>query len=271
MAEPAHSKLALRVVSSLILIAVIGAVIWLGPPAFDLFILLCGVVLAYEWRGLFGEALWSAPSLVLVLVVAATIVVASQLRPLYGLAVCGLGTIAVYATEAVVRRGTAAWFAIGTLYIGLPATSLIAIARDPFWGRQTVIFAIIAVAATDIGAYFTGRALGGPKLAPKISPKKTWAGLIGGGLAAVLAGVVLGQILGFPAWLGAALGAALAVISQMGDLFESSIKRRFGVKDSGGIIPGHGGLFDRVDGHLAAACAVAAAHWATGGSVLTWR
>jgi phosphatidate cytidylyltransferase len=81
----------------------------------------------------------------------------------------------------------------------------------------------------------------------------------------------MGLFLGFPIWLGAALGTGLAVISQLGDLFESAIKRRFGVKDSGGIIPGHGGLFDRVDGHLAAACAVAAAHWATGGSVLTWR
>jgi phosphatidate cytidylyltransferase len=270
-AKPTHPNLVLRVVSSLILFAVIGTVIWLGPPAFDLFILVCGVVLAHEWRRLFGEDLWTVPTLVLFLAIIATIVVASQLRPLYGLAVCGLGTIAAYAAEAVVRRGTAAWFAIGALYICLPATSLIAIARDPDWGRQTVIFAIIAVAATDIGAYFTGRALGGPKLAPRISPKKTWAGLAGGGLAAALAGAVLGEIFGFPAWLGAALGAALAVISQMGDLFESSIKRRFGVKDSGGIIPGHGGLFDRVDGHLAAACAVAAAHWATGGSVLTWR
>jgi phosphatidate cytidylyltransferase len=269
--EPALGKLTLRVISSLILIAVIAAVVWFGPPAFDLFILVCGMVLAYEWQRLFGEGTWSVPTLGLFLAVAASVVVASLARPLYGLAVCGVGTIAVYAAEAFKRRAMAAWFAIGTLYIGVPAIALIGIAHDPQWGRQTLAVAIVAVAATDIGAYFTGKAFGGPKLAPRISPKKTWAGLIGGIVCASLLTIGMSRIFGFPAWLGAALGAGLAVISQMGDLFESAIKRRFGVKDSGGIIPGHGGLFDRVDGHLAAACAVAAAHWATGGSILTWR
>ena len=269
--EPALGKLTLRVISSLILITVIAAVVWFGPPAFDLFILVCGLVLAYEWQRLFGEGTWSAPALGLFLAVAASIVMASLMRPLYGLAVCGLGTIAVFAAEAIKRRDMAAWFAIGTLYIGVPAIALIGIAHDPQWGRETLAVAIVAVAATDIGAYFTGKAFGGPKLAPRISPKKTWAGLIGGIVCAALLTMGMGRIFGFPAWLGAALGAGLAVISQLGDLFESAIKRRFGVKDSGDIIPGHGGLFDRVDGHLAAACAVAAAHWATGGSVLTWR
>jgi phosphatidate cytidylyltransferase len=271
VAEPAPGKLTLRVASSIILVAVVAAVVWFGPPAFDLFVLVCGIVLAHEWRRLFAEDLWSAPSLGLFLAVIASIAVASLARPLYGLAICLAGTLAVFTAGAVARRGGAAWFAIGAPYICVPAIALIAIAHDPSWGRQTLTVAIVAVAATDIGAYFTGRALGGPKLAPRISPKKTWAGLIGGGLCAGLAGTGLSQVLGFPAWLGAGLGGALAVISQMGDLFESAIKRRFGVKDFGGIIPGHGGLFDRVDGHLAAACAVAAAHWATGGSVLTWR
>jgi phosphatidate cytidylyltransferase len=261
----------LRVGSSLILIAVIAAVVWFGPPAFDVFILVCSILLAHEWRRLFAEDLWSVPSLGLFLAVIASVVIASQMRPLWGLAACGLGTIAVYAAEAVKARSMAAWFAIGALYIGIPAIALIGIAHDPRWGRETLAVAIVAVAATDIGAYFTGKAFGGPKLAPKISPKKTWAGLVGGMISASFLTMGMGLFLGFPIWLGAALGTGLAVISQLGDLFESAIKRRFGVKDSGGIIPGHGGLFDRVDGHLAAACAVAAAHWATGGSVLTWR
>jgi phosphatidate cytidylyltransferase len=269
--DPATGKLTLRVISSLFLIAVIAAVIWLGPPIYDLYILLCGIILAHEWRRLFGEPAWSAPSVGLFLTVIAAIVVSSQVRPLYGLMVCGIGTIAAFAAEAMKRRGVAAWFAIGALYIGVAGVAFIAIVHDPEWGRQTLAVAIVAVAATDIGAYFTGKAFGGPKLAPKISPKKTWAGLIGGIASACLLTIGMSQIFGFPVWLGAALGAGLAVISQSGDLFESAIKRRFGVKDSGGIIPGHGGLFDRVDGHLAAACAVAAAHWATGGSVLTWR
>lgn len=271
MTELLKGKLALRIVSSLILIPVIAAVIWLGPPVYDVLILLCGIVVAYEWRRLCGEAVSSPPSLGLFVSIVATILAASQLRPLYGVAVCGAGTLTVFAVTAVIRREAAAWLAIGALYLGLSGIAFIAIAHDPAWGRETLAMIVVVVAATDTGAYFTGRAIGGPKLAPRISPKKTWAGLIGGGLCAALAGLGLSQFLGFPAGLGTALGAALAVISQLGDLFESAVKRRFGVKDSGGIIPGHGGLFDRVDGHLAAACAVAAAHWATGGSVLTWR
>lgn len=270
--EPApQRKLTLRVVSSLILVPFAAAIIWLGPPVYDLFILACGILLAHEWRRIFAEDLWSIPSLVLFLAVVATIAVSSLVRPLYGLAACCAGTIAIYAAESISRRSMAAWFAIGGLYIGLPGVAFLAIAHDPQWGRETLAFIIVAVAVTDIGAYFTGKAFGGPKLAPRISPKKTWAGLMGGSVCAAVAAMGLGQILGFPALLGAALGVALAIISQLGDLFESAIKRRFGVKDSGGIIPGHGGLFDRLDGHLAAACAVAAAHWATGGSVLTWR
>lgn len=269
--EPAQGKLTLRVISSLILIPIIAAIIWLGPPVYDIYILICGIILAHEWRRLFEEDLWSAPTLGLFVTVIATIVVSSQVRPLWGLAVCGVGTIVAFATEAMKRRGVAAWFAIGALYIGVAGVAFIAIGHDPQWGRETLAVVIVAVAATDIGAYFTGKAFGGPKLAPRISPKKTWAGLIGGIICASLLTVGMSRIFGFPIWLGAALGPGLAVISQLGDLFESAIKRRFGVKDSGGIIPGHGGLFDRVDGHLAAACVVAAAHWATGGSVLTWR
>jgi len=271
VADLAQPNLALRVVSSLILIAVIAAVLWFGPPAFDVFIIVCGIVLAHEWRRLFAEDVWSAPSLGLFAAVVATIAVASLVRPLYGLAVAGSATLALFVAGVFVQRSTAAWIAIGTLYIGVPGIAFIAVAHDAAWGRETLAMSIVTVAATDTGAYFTGRAIGGPKLAPRISPKKTWAGLIGGFICAGLAGLGMSQILGFPAWLGAVLGGALAMISQVGDLFESAIKRRFGVKDSGGIIPGHGGLFDRVDGHLAAVCAVAAAHWATGGSVLTWR
>jgi phosphatidate cytidylyltransferase len=271
VAEAGHRTLALRVVSAVLLIAVTGLAVWFGPPAFDIYILVAVVVLAREWSRLCGETEWGASALALLLATLAMIAVAVLVRPLYGLAACGVGAIVVLAVAVIGRSGRAGWLAFGAVYIGLPALALIWIARDPQWGRETLAVAIAAVAATDIGAYFTGRAIGGPKLAPRISPKKTWAGLLGGIVCAGLMAAGLGLALGFPALLGAVLGGLLAVISQGGDLFESAIKRRFGVKDSGDIIPGHGGLFDRVDGHIAAACAVAAANWATGGSVLTWR
>jgi len=269
--EVVHRKLTLRVVSSLILAAGVGAVVWYGPPAFDIYIALAAAVLAHEWRRMCGEAGWSIPSLMLLLAAVGTVAVAIFVRPLYALAACGGGAIAVYLASVLCRSGQASWLAVGAIYIGLPGLALIGIAHDAEWGRQTLVVSIVTVAATDIGAYFTGRSIGGPKLAPTISPKKTWAGLGGGVLCGVLVAAGLGPILGFPALLGAALGAMLAIISQLGDLFESAMKRRFGVKDSGDIIPGHGGLFDRLDSHIAASCAVAAAHWATGGSILTWR
>lgn len=271
MADAARRKLTLRVVSSLILAAAVGAIVWYGPPAFDVYIIVAAAVLAHEWRRMCGEAGWSIPSLALLLAAVGTVAVAIFIRPHIALVACGAGAIAVYAAGVLCRSGQASWLAIGAVYISLPGLALIGIAHDPEWGRRTLVVSIVAVAATDIGAYFTGRTIGGPKLAPTISPKKTWAGLGGGIICGVLAAAGLGPVLGFPALLGAFLGALLAIISQLGDLFESAMKRRFGVKDSGDIIPGHGGLFDRLDGHIAASCAVAAAHLATGGSVLTWR
>ena len=146
----------------------------------------------------------------------------------------------------------ACWTLGGIIYIA-PAAAMLMLMRDGERGFADVLTLIALVAAIDIGAYFTGRALGGPKIAPAISPSKTWAGLLGGimGAAAVL---ILSARLSdaAPAWwqvLGLAVLAA--VVAQSGDFFESWMKRRAGVKDSGKLIPGHGGLFDRVDGLLA--------------------
>ena len=136
---------------------------------------------------------------------------------------------------------------------------------------MTIRGLLCVVWATDIGAYAFGRLIGGPKLAPRFSPKKTWAGLIGGMLSAAGVGA------GIAAWAGLAvvgfglLSAGLAVMSQAGDLFESWVKRRFNVKDSSNIIPGHGGVLDRVDGVLPVAVVVAVLALVQGGGILTWR
>ncbi len=151
--------------------------------------------------------------------------------------------------------GRLVWAVGGLLYIGL-ATAILAFLRET--SELYMVLTIIGVViATDTGAYFAGRALGGPKIAPRISPSKTWAGLAGG--MAASAGLVTGvgsYVESFALWQPL-LGAALAMIAQAGDFFESWMKRRAGVKDSGSLIPGHGGLFDRADGLLAVLFAVA--------------
>ena len=155
-------------------------------------------------------------------------------------AIAGLGLIFGAAT----RRIAAGW---GFAYVAIPAFALLVLS----WAYEGLVFWVMVVTwATDIFAYFAGRAIGGPKLAPRISPNKTWAGLIGGVAGAALCGWLMAwyfQMDSLFHWLGGPLG----LVAQLGDLFESWVKRRAGVKDSGSILPGHGGVLDRLDGLLA--------------------
>lgn len=151
--------------------------------------------------------------------------------------------IQAFAHSAAAR---VAWLLGGIFYIGLAVTVLTGL-RAEFLGISPVLTVLATVVAIDVGAYFAGRAIGGPKIAPRISPSKTWAGLAGAMIAAT---AILSFLRGFETrWL--LVGPLTAVAAQTGDFFESWMKRRAGVKDSGSLIPGHGGLFDRVDGLLA--------------------
>jgi len=144
--------------------------------------------------------------------------------------------------------------ALGIPYICIPIVALQFLrGEQPYaFGLLLALWALALVWATDIGAYFAGRSIGGPKLAPRVSPSKTWSGLAGGVLAALLLGFLLHRFAGLPIQLAAASGL-LAVAAQLGDLLESWMKRRAGVKDSGTLLPGHGGVMDRLDGVVAAA------------------
>ena len=145
--------------------------------------------------------------------------------------------------------------------------ALLWLRHQPAFGRETILWVLICIWATDIGAYFVGRTAGGAKLAPRISPGKTWSGLIGGMAWAAVASAVTGYAFGLGETVHLALaGAALAVFGQAGDLLESAAKRRAGVKDSGRLIPGHGGLLDRIDGLMAVLVAVAVARLVAGTS-----
>lgn len=173
-------------------------------------------------------------------------------------ALCAI--VMVHEWRGITSRLNRKIVALGIPYILLPCISLIGLRIMYFPELSTLsiwptLYVIAIVAATDTGAYIAGRAIGGPKLAPKISPGKTWAGLIGGMGCAVLASVAFQDYVILPNSLTGAIavGMVLAIVSQLGDLFESWIKRRAKVKDSGTLLPGHGGLLDRVDGLLFAA------------------
>jgi phosphatidate cytidylyltransferase len=167
--------------------------------------------------------------------------------------------------------GRPAWLAAGLVYIGLPCWALLYLRAEPGSGKETVLWLLAVVWAADTAAYGVGRLVGGPKLSPVISPKKTWSGLIGGIVAAGLFGafsvILLEQKDIFSFFL---FSAAIGGVSQAGDLAESWVKRHFGVKDTSALIPGHGGLFDRVDGLLPAAVVVAGLSLAGKGGILSW-
>ena len=150
------------------------------------------------------------------------------------------------------------WLAAGVAYAAVLLFAPIILRRDPALGLTAIVFLFAVVWVTDIAAYFAGRALGGPKLWPAVSPKKTWSGAIGGTLGGVAAGLLTVKLLGLSVAPSVVLVAGLlSVAAQAGDLLESAIKRHFGAKDAGSIIPGHGGVMDRLDGFLTAAAVAA--------------
>ncbi|HJO74578.1 MAG TPA: phosphatidate cytidylyltransferase [Rhodospirillales bacterium] len=167
--------------------------------------------------------------------------------------------------------GRPLWLALGVIYIAVPCWALLHLRADATAGATNLFWLLAVVWASDTGAYAFGRLIGGAKLAPVISPNKTWAGFLGGIGTAGLTGALTGLILELNEILViAGLSALIGAISQVGDLGESWVKRHFGVKDTGAILPGHGGLFDRVDGLLVAAVAVAVIGTVGKGNILTW-
>ncbi len=171
-----------------------------------------------------------------------------------------LGLLLVLAVFLVAVRDNnghperAGWVACGLPYLAGSGVAMLYLRQTPERGMELAFYLLAAVWGTDIGAYIAGRLIGGPKLAPDISPNKTWAGLLGAMVSAALAGYVVSLFFGGKHALEqAGLGLIMAVVAQLGDLFESYIKRRSGVKESGGLIPGHGGILDRIDGLVFAA------------------
>lgn len=234
-------------------------------------------VLAWEWVHLCGLSTRALPGMVVPVAVLASGILAVAEHPRAALVALALGWGLTWWAAARMRGAgrvgqPAGWLAAGVLYIGIAGIALIELRHDNFAGRANVLFLVLVVWASDIGAYMAGRAFGGPKLAPAISPNKTWSGAAGGLAGAVLVGVAAAAALApGGASRAAAVAAMLGIMAQAGDLLESWIKRRFDVKDTSSLIPGHGGLLDRLDGVIAAAPAAALLAFALGQGQPLWR
>jgi phosphatidate cytidylyltransferase len=263
---PRVSNLQLRVVSSVVLIVVVLGVTLLGGVAFRLLAAAIGAAILYEWCAMAGNAANRRHQMTAGLLMGAVLaaLVAGYTAPILFL-LLGVSVIVCLADGRLGGHGT--WAAAGLAYAGLSALSLGLLRDGDRAGLVAVLFLYAVVWATDISAYFVGRRIGGPKLAPQISPGKTLSGALGGMVGGVALGVFLATASGIQNLPLLAVAAfLLSLIAQAGDLFESWLKRRHGLKDSGSLIPGHGGVMDRVDGLVAAAFALYVIGWISGGA-----
>ncbi len=235
------SELATRTIAGLGMVALALVALAFGGFAFWLLAVVAGVFMMAEWSDLHGAEPKTKRLGQYVLFVPFAIMCPIAAGPNFF--ALGLLIGAFFFLTIVTRRAP---LGLGVLYCGLPVYALLLIRHEPD-GIRNALWALSLVWATDIGAYFAGRSIGGPKLAPTISPNKTWAGLIGGIVLATVVALLMHAFYLLPLRLVIA-SPLFAVLAQGGDLYESWLKRRAGVKDSGSVIPGHGGVLDRLDG-----------------------
>jgi len=255
-AEQGSRNLLLRVAAALVLAPAALAIAYAGGWLWTALVTLASIGLYVEWLMVVGVARERRVVVAGGVALAISGLCLASGRTDASLVVLALGCAAV----AGLARERRLWAAAGFFYASAAEVASVLVRHDQVWGFVALILILLVVWVTDIGGFFAGRGIGGPKLWPRVSPKKTWAGAIGGfvaSLAVAAAFVAIGlakveppQMLKLVPIL--LLGASLSIVSQLGDLFESAVKRRFGVKDSSQLIPGHGGLLDRLDGFVAA-------------------
>lgn len=245
-----NSDLSVRLGAAVVMIAVAFAAMWFGGWVFWLLVSVGALLMLSEWAGLVG-----AHGQRKIAQYALTVPLALAAPPPLVMGpnwfVAGVMIGAAFFTAAVTRNGR---LGLGVAYVGLPALALVFLRSQEPWtmGLLLTFWGMGLVWACDSGAYFAGRAIGGPKLAPSISPNKTWAGFFGGVAGATVGALGVHILFGLPFALVLAT-PLLAALAQAGDLYESHLKRVAGVKDSGTLLPGHGGLLDRLDGLVAVA------------------
>lgn len=263
-----NGELGKRIASIAVLAPLALLAAWAG--GFWFVLLVAGIVTAagFEWTRLCGI---DRPAAVALLLVLGPLLALAWLTggPGAGLVVWVLAVLSALGG----RRGTPnrAWPVVGVVYLGLPELAILLVRESPQLGFEGLIFLFAMVWLTDTGAFVAGRLIGGPRMAPPISPGKTWAGAVGGLVLAAVGALAGGAYLSQQPPLGVLpLAILLSVATQCGDLFESWVKRRFDKKDSGTLIPGHGGILDRIDGLLFAAFAMAVVLIADGRGEPIW-
>lgn len=246
-AKPAPSNLVMRVLAALVLAPLTIALAYAGGWLWALLVTLVSIGLVAEWLMVVGAGSTALTGAGTFVIAAMGLCVAAGALKTAVVVGCVGGAIIT-----MIARGRFIWAATGFAYAAAALLASILLRKDLVNGFSALMFVLLVVWATDIGGYFAGRSIGGPKLWPRVSPKKTWAGAFGGfaaSLAVASSFAAFGIGRAVPLLL---VSAILSVVSQLGDLFESAVKRHFGVKDSSHLIPGHGGLLDRLDGFVAA-------------------
>jgi phosphatidate cytidylyltransferase len=255
-----------RVISAVLLAPLALACLWLGGWWWTALLAIAAAGLAMEWVALCGSRLASPAGLTILVAVLAAGAAAAGAQELLALGVIAAGFVLAW------RLAGRAGLAAGVPYLGLAMVALAGLRGSGETGRDNVLFLLLVVWASDIGAYTAGRLFGGARLAPRISPSKTWSGAIGGLFVAIAAGAVVAVALrGSGLAHVLAVAAGIGIAAQLGDLLESALKRHYGVKDSGWLIPGHGGLLDRLDGVLTAAPVAALLAVVAGHGVVLWQ
>lgn len=281
MASRDITPLTRRFLSAAVLIPLALAAVWAGGGWFAALLLSAAGLMAKEWVDICysregGAGPWTArpdPAAVVFIGAVTLAAIAATLdhyAAAFFIAVAGLVAVGVLAGTRLGGDGVV--LALGIPYIVAPVAAAAWIADDPGHGVRALSWVLVTVWATDIGAFFAGRLIGGPRLAPSISPAKTWSGLFGGLTAAALVAAAAGIAGWIPLSAGlVGLGVAVSLVAQVGDLIESKFKRHFEIKDSGALIPGHGGALDRLDSLLAALPFFAAVELSIGNGASLWR
>ncbi len=243
--------LGLRLLSGVIMAGLAMLDIWLGGYWLGIVAAIAAALMLWELHAMAtGDRGYLAPALIVLAAAAAGSVLATMAYGLNaGCLVIGAGVVA---TMGLAPRDLRLWLVSGLVYMALAMCFLSMLRDSEVRGLPVVAWLVLVVVAADVGAYFVGRTVGGPRLWPAVSPGKTWSGALGGLAAAVAVGVGFGSMSGWGLPRIAFLSALVAVASQLGDLLESAVKRRFAVKDASRIIPGHGGVMDRLDGVMGA-------------------
>ncbi len=247
-----------RPLFGIVLAGVAILVLFSRPEFFASLVVLITVLAAYEWHRMvaIGHAFRVETALTSITAAAAVVALLVLRQAWPALLVVAIGAVAAIFV-ARIRGQNPVWQAVGVVYLGLPALALVSLQAFPNRGALVIVGLFLIVWATDTGALIFGNLIGGPRMAPVLSPSKTWAGTIGGSVTAALVFGCYIWLLGGTLWIAALFALVFSAIAHAGDLFESFVKRQFGIKNSGSLIPGHGGVLDRMDSTIFASVALA--------------